>query len=186
MKKFDKAILTIFSIIILVAGIVSCLVISGILEIKIAEDLMRQALTVEPFNKVVLGISIVGILLALKALLWGTPSSSKEEQNGKDVLMQNNNGRLMISATTIESLVNSVVNGFNSVQESKTNIIVDAENKVSVLVNLIVTKDVIIKDLTLDIQNKIKDAIKKTSDLDVKEVNVRIKNVVSVPEVEKK
>ena len=92
----------------------------------------------------------------------------------------------MISATTIESLVNSVVNGFNSVQESKTNIIVDAENKVSVLVNLIVTKDVIIKDLTLDIQNKIKDAIKKTSDLDVKEVNVRIKNVVSVPEVEKK
>ena len=187
MKKIDKVILTIFSIIILIGGLTSCLVIANILDIKIAENLMREALTVDPVNKITLAIAIVGILLAVKALLWGAPAVSKEEASkGKDVLMQNDNGRLMISVTTIESLVNSVVSAFNTVLETKTNIMVDAENNVSVLVNLIVTKDVIIKDLTLDIQNKIKEAIKKTSDLEVKEVNVRIKNVVSVPEVENK
>ena len=42
----------------------------------------------------------------------------------------------------------------------------------------IITKDVIIKDLTLNMQNRIKEAIKKTSDLEVNEVNVRIKNIV--------
>ena len=100
--------------------------------------------------------------------------------------MQNDNGRLMISMATIENLVNAVVSQFNSVQEIKTNILVDTENNVSVLVNLVVLKDVVIKDLSLAVQNKIKEAIKKTSDLEVKEVNVRIKNVVSVPEVENK
>ena len=87
---------------------------------------------------------------------------------------------------TIESLVISVVSQFNSVEETKANILVDEENNLSVLVNLIVLKDVVIKDLSLEIQNKIKEAIKKTSDLEVKEVNVRIKNVVSVPEGENK
>ena len=42
-----------------------------------------------------------------------------------------------------------------------------------------VSKNVIIKDLTVNMQNKIKEAIKKTSDLEVKEVNVKIKNIVS-------
>ena len=187
MKKLDKIILTIFSIIILVGGIVACLVIAEILDVSTAQDLMRQALTTEPANKVMLTISIISILLAVKALLWGAPTVTEEEIiKGKDVLLKNDNGRLMISVATIESLVNSVVSGFNSVQEIKTGISVDEENNVSVLVNLIVTKDVVIKDLTVNIQNKIKEAIKKTSDLDVKEVNVRIKNVVSVPEVENK
>ena len=34
MKKLDKLILTIFSIIILVGGIIACLIIAGILDIK--------------------------------------------------------------------------------------------------------------------------------------------------------
>ena len=92
----------------------------------------------------------------------------------------------MISIATLENLVSAVVKQFNSVQDTKTNIKVDNENNVIVLVDLIVMKDVVIKDLSLTIQNKIKEAIKKTSDLEVKEVNVRIKNIVSVPEGENK
>ena len=34
-------------------------------------------------------------------------------------------------------------------------------------------------------QNKIKEAIKKTSDLEVKEVNVKIKNISNEPEKDK-
>ena len=125
------------------------------------------------------------MLLALKAIFWTTPSTEqKEVKGGRDVLLKNDSGRLMISMATIESLVISVVSQFNSVEDAKANIVVDEENNLSVLVNLVVEKSVIIKDLSLEIQNKIKEAIKKTSDLEVKEVNVRIKNVVNVPEGE--
>jgi uncharacterized alkaline shock family protein YloU len=88
----------------------------------------------------------------------------------------------MISIATLESLVNTVVKQFNSVQEIKTNIKVDNENNVIVLVDLIVMKDVVIKELSLAIQNKIREAIKNTSDLEVKEVNIRIKNYTAKKE----
>ena len=99
--------------------------------------------------------------------------------------MKNNNGQLIISRTTIENLVNAVINDFSGVKESMTRIQLDEQNNVIVLVNLIVTKDVVIKELTLNLQNKIKEEIKKTSDLEVKEVNVRIKNVINPDEISK-
>ena len=185
MKKIDKIILTIFAVIILIEGIVLNLIILGWLDARTVYDVAR-AITVEPTNKIVLVTVVVCMLLAIKALFWSTPISKKEGTNTKDVLMQNDSGRLMISIATLENLVNTVVKQFNSVQDTKTNIRVDNENNVLVLVDLVVMKDVVIKELSLTIQNKIKEAIKKTSDLDVKEVNVRIKNIVSVPEGENK
>jgi len=85
----------------------------------------------------------------------------------------------MISRDTLENLVNAVVKEFPGAKEAHTRIGLDEQNNVAVFVDLSVTKDVVIKDLTLNMQNRIKEAINKTSDLDVNEVNVRIKNVVS-------
>lgn len=185
MKIFDKIILMIFAVIILIEGIILNLIIVGWLDTWTVYNVLNL-ITQEPTNKVVLLVALVEILLAIKALFWSTPTNKKEGNNAKDVLMQNDSGRLMISIATLENLVNAVVKQFNSVQDTKTNIKVDTENNVIVLVDLIVMKDVVIKSLSLEIQNKIKEAIKKTSDLEVKEVNVRIKNIVSVPEGENK
>ena len=92
----------------------------------------------------------------------------------------------MISKATLESLVNSVVKGFDSAEDVKTIIQADENNNLNVLVNMVVGKDVIIKELTLNIQNKIKEAIKKTSDLEVKEVNVKIRNIATENKENKK
>lgn len=183
MKKVDKVILTIFSIIILIEGIILNLLIVEWIDTRSAHEFIRE-ITSDPLNKGTLLIAVICMLLAIKAIFWTKTEPSTEQKRGRDVLMQNDNGRLMISISTIESLVNSVVGQFNSVRDINTSILVDEQNNVSVLVNLVVMKDVIIKDLTLTIQNKIKEAIKKTSDLEVKEVNVRIKNIVSNPEAQ--
>jgi len=53
----------------------------------------------------------------------------------------------------------------------------DSTNNVIVNITLTVNKDVVIKELTLNIQNKVRETIKKTSDLEVKAVNVKVKNV---------
>ena len=44
--------------------------------------------------------------------------------------------------------------------------------------NLVVSSNTVIKDLTTDLQNKIKTKIKETTDLEVKEVNVTIKRAI--------
>ena len=41
------------------------------------------------------------------------------------------------------------------------------------------SKEIIIKDISNELQKRIKDAMKRTADLDVKEVNIRIKNITS-------
>ena len=85
----------------------------------------------------------------------------------------------MISRETIENLVNSVVKEFQGAQDAHTRIALDAQNNVAVLVDITVTRNVVIKELTVKMQNRIKEAIKNTSDLEVNEVNVRIKNIIS-------
>lgn len=63
----------------------------------------------------------------------------------------------MISKETIENLVNSVALNFQSAEDVITRVELDRENNVKVFVNLIVTSDAIIKDLSANLQSKIKE-----------------------------
>ena len=54
----------------------------------------------------------------------------------------------------------------------------DKENKVNIFINLVVSADSIIKDLSVNLQEKIKRKVKETTDLDVNEVNIMIKKAV--------
>ena len=50
-------------------------------------------------------------------------------------------------------------------------------NNLKVYITLYVHPNIVIKDLTASIQNRVKEAIKKTSDLETKAVNVKIRNI---------
>lgn len=178
MKTLNKITLVIFSIIILILGVVINLLFFGLLNIETVAVLLETMVSSTPINNVILVITEICILLALLAIFVDT-SDKDEQKNGKDILMQNDNGKLMISRETIENLVYGVVKKFEGAKDATTKIYTDNENNILVLVDLTVSRNVVIKELTLNIQNKIKEEIKKTSDLDVKEVNVRIKNIES-------
>lgn len=182
MKKLNKLVLVIFSIIILIIGIVINLLVVGWLDYNTAFALVKNALTGETSSKVILITTEFCMLFAILCIFVDSSDDKKETKNGRDVLMQNDNGKLMISRDTIESIVNNVVKEFPGAKEATTRIKLDEQNNVAVLVDVVVTKNVIIKELTLNMQNRIKEAIKKTSDLEVNEVNVRIKDIVT-PEI---
>ena len=177
MKKLSRLFLVIFSIIVLVLGVIINLLVVNWIEFDTVFSVIEDALTQDPTNKIILAITEFCMLFALICIFAGS-SNKKEKRDKRDVLMQNDSGKLMISRDTIESLVNTVVRDFQGVKESTTRIGLDKENNISVLVNLTVTKNVIIKEMTVNMQNRIKEAIKKTSDLEVNEVSVRIKNIV--------
>ena len=174
MKFLDKLILVIFSILMFVLAVVTSSIIFGWLELENLVPYIETGLSTEPYSNVILGVSIVVILLALKAIFF----SGKDERATKDgVLMENDNGRLLISKDTLENLVINIVRGFDGTENVVTKVGLDKENNLQVYITLYVHPNIVIKDLTASIQNRVKEAIKKTSDLETKAVNVKIRNI---------
>lgn len=176
MKVLDKIGLIIFANLILIISIILCLMVFGWLDINTV-----HSVTVMVFNdpvtvNIVLAISILCILLAIKCIFF---SSDSKEINGvkEGILLKNDDGQLVISKNTIEELVNNVVKGFDSAQNATSRIVLDKENNVIVYVILSVKENAVIKELSNNLQNKIKTTIKKASDLEVKEVNISVRNL---------
>ena len=176
MKILDKIWLIVFSNFILIISIIICLLIFGWLTPETVYDITKLALNDPVTTNVTLGISIVCILLAIKCIFFST---DKNEINGiKDgILLQNSDGQLVISKATLEELVNNIVKGFDSAQDVSSKIVLDEEKNLIVYVTLDVKENAVIKELSNNLQTKIKSAIKKTSDLEVKEVNISVKDL---------
>lgn len=176
MKILDKIGLVMFSNLMLIISIIICLLIFGWLSPETVYDITKIALNDPVTTNVVLAIAVICIVLAIKCIFF---TSDKDEINGiKDgIVLQNSDGNLVISKSTLEELVNNIVKGFDSAQDVTSKIVLDEEKKIIVYVTLNVSENVVIKELSNNLQTKIKSAIKKTSDLEVKEVNISIKEL---------
>ncbi len=181
MKILEKITLIIYSNIMLILSIIACLLVFGWLDLGLAGDIAYKLIIGETSSKVILGLSIVFILLSIKCIFFD--STSKEQiKERQGVLLENESGKLMISKETIENLVNSVALNFQSAEDVTTRVELDSDNNVKVFVNLIINENAVIKDLSLNLQNRIKEKIKKATDLDVKEVNITVKKVAAKEE----
>lgn len=183
MKILEKITLIIYSNLMLILSVILCLLIFGWLDMQAVGNFLKALLVGDISSKIILGISVIFILLSIKCIFFDKSSkeSIKERQG---VLLENESGKLMISKDTLENIVNSVANGFESTQEVKTRVELDKNNNVNIYANLIVSSDAVIKDLSVNLQNKIKEKVKATTDLDVKEVNIKVKNVAPEEKVE--
>ncbi len=176
MKILEKITLIIYSNIMLILSIILCLLVFGWLDIGLVGDMVTKIIVGETSSKIVLGLSVVFILLSIKCIFFDTTSKEQiKERQG--VLLENESGKLMISKETIENLVNSVALNFQSAEDVTTRVELDKENNVKVFVNLIVNEEAVIKDLSANLQARIKEKIKTATDLEVKEVNITVKKV---------
>jgi len=176
MKIIEKITLALFSNIILIISVLLCLIIFGWLDINVVHKLIVQWFDNPTITNIVLGVCVLFILLALKAIFFD--GASKEEERSKEgIMLENDSGKLMVTRETLENLTNSVVKGFENTENIGSKILLDDEHNLRVLVTLTVKPGTIIKDLSNNIQAKIKDTIKTSLDLDVKEVNIRVKNI---------
>ena len=176
MKIIEKITLIIYSCIMLILSIILCLLIFNWLDIDLAGDVVYKIIEGDLSSKILLGFSVVFILLSIKCIFFD--SKSKDQvRNSQGVLLENESGKLLISKETIENLVNSVALNFQSAEDVSTRVELDKENNVIVYVNLVVAPEAVIKDLSANLQTKIKEKIKNATDLEVKEVNITVKKV---------
>ena len=177
MKFIEKVTLIIYSNIILILSVIACLLIFGWLDIEIVQGLVRDLLLFGTSSKIILGVSIVFILLSLRCIFFD-PKSKQEKKDKQGILLANDNGKLMISKDTIEDLVEAVTKQYKMAKDVTSRVELDKENNVNIFVNLVVSSDTVIKDLSADLQEKIKNKVKETTDLEVKEVNIIVKKAV--------
>ncbi len=175
MKLFDKMILALFSIIILLISIILCFYTLDLIELGLITDSLEVLRNNRIVSVIVLAISI---LLSIKGLFFKS-STVVKEKNSDGILLKNDNGKLVISKETIENIVNGVAKGFNGTQNVSTKLSV-VNNNISVLVNLQVVGEVSIAELSINLQNKIKEAVKRVTNLELNEVNIRVKSISDV------
>lgn len=181
MKIIEKITLVLYSSIMLILSIALCVLVFGWLDMNLVGNLISKVIVGDTSSKIILGISVLFILLSIKCIFFSS-SAKKNQKSTQGVLLENESGKLLISKETIENLVNSVALDFENTEQVTTRIELDKENNIIVYINLTVSAEAIIKDLSSDLQSKIKEKVKTATDLEVKEVNIVVKKVLAKQE----
>lgn len=179
MKILDKITLIIFSIIILAISTTIILLIFGWANFSNIQIWYVQATQSPIGNNIMLGVALLCAILSLRAIFFGAGTGNP---NGDGVLLQNEAGKLLISKDTIENLVNSVARGFQNTQSVSTKVLINSENELKVYVTLMVLPNTVINELSMNLQTRIKEVVKKVTDLEIKAIDIRIKNITTPEE----
>ena len=180
MKLIDKVIYFIFSTIVLAIVVIvfmGLLNIGGVNHIfSFIGGMPNMNFTQEQMTYIII-VEILLIIMAIKGILF----QSKLEENKDAIILENSSGKLIISRRTLENLVKDISNGVKGVENSSARVNVEKDTDLIISIDIVV-KEGSIKDITKKLQEDVKIAIKKASDLNVSEVNVNIKNIKKMNE----
>ncbi len=176
MKFLEKLALIIFSIVIGILAIGLILIMLDVLQIGTVSRMIMSLLQGELSFKITLAVTIILLLLAIKCIFFG---AKKEDDGRNGVTLENTAGKLVISRESLENLIANVVKDVQGIEAISSRTILDRNNNLIVYVTTLVSKDMMIKDVSSQIQEKIKEALNKTADLEVKQVNIKVKNITN-------
>ncbi len=174
MSFFERFIMRVFSLIMLVMSLFTFLVLMNIINVDWVEGgfaFLKSSLVIKKISVLVSGIIF---LMALRGLLARLKPVDLAK-NG--IILENGNGKLVISKESLENLISSVSRDIPGTESISSKTILDKNRNLKVQVNIVASQDVYLKDLSLEVQKRVKDALLRTADLEAKEVDVRIKNI---------
>ena len=187
MKILEKFVLILYSLLILVISICICLIIFNIINIEQIKFCIDYILNDTALTITVLGISIMCILLSIRCILFRKKKQIKKS-TATDILLENESGRLLISKTAIENAVKNIVReDMNYSNDIKVTVDIDPANNLSIYIAIMLDRALNVRNLTLDLQLKIKNEIKNNFGLEVKQVNIKIdSNEKEIEKINKK
>ena len=179
MKFLEKLGLALFSLIVLVISIVLCLIAFGWMDSTIFSILIGKILLSKTYTYIMIGVCVFLILLAIRCIFF-TDSKEESEESDDGILLQNEDGKLLITVETLKNMSQGVIKSFSNITDSMIGVMITKENNIVINVSIDVTKGTIIKDTSSRLQIKIKKAVKDATDLDIESVNVRVRNVEEI------
>jgi hypothetical protein len=150
------------------------LTLGGVLAPDFGANIMSNIVEGEFFSKILFAIAVILFVLSIREIAFG----EKVEVPGKEgIILENESGKLIISKESLENLIAGVGKEIDGAESISSRTFFDSEKNVTVDVNVVVNREVVIKEISTELQKKIKVALKQTADLDVKYVNIKIKNI---------
>jgi len=189
MTTFEKVVSIIFSAIIIILSIIIMLVMGRVIPADFAVNITQAIAEGSFLSKVAFILALALFVLALREIVYGEKISSEGKEG---LILENDSGKLIISKESLENLIAGVGKEVTGTESVSSRTYIDSEKNVTVDVNVVVGRDVVIKEISTELQRKVKAALKQTADLDVKYVNIKIKNISNkkakkpVPEEEEK
>jgi len=120
-------------------------------------------------------IGIVGLILllvSLRLLVYALKSKRLPETIVRDSEL----GMVCITLSAVESIVQKVIRDIEDVKESEIYIKKQGDG-VSITLKITVNYDVIIPEITSELQKTIKDYVESTAGISVKDVRISVNNV---------
>ena len=174
MTLFEKIISVTFSVIVLIVSVSFVLTLGGVLDPDLGSNMMQNIMEGEFFSKLLFLVSVALMVLSLKEIAFG----KKLEKEGRDgIVLENETGKLIISKESLENLIAGEAKEIDGTESISSKTFLDPEKNLIVDVNVVVSKDVAIKEISAELQKRIKDVLKRTADLNTKNINIRIKNI---------
>ena len=178
MKFFGKVSLKLFSLIIFVLSIAIILMGLNLINTNLFTKLIDQAFENEMALRITLIVSSLLLILATRYLLFKAYKS--DEMSARDgIVMENANGKLIISKESLENMILTSAKTVEGIEYINSKTLLDTEHRLIIYVTVVALDGVIVKEVSKQLQDKIKETMKNTADLEVVSVTLNVKNIVS-------
>ena len=176
MKGFEKFLLVVFSIVIIVLAICVILISTGVMDVSATFVVFKDWLVANKISGVVIGA--VAILLALVGIF---ASSTPEEEKKGGLAIKSEKGTVYITRDTFESIILGVTRGYAEMKNVKVEVLMKEEGVIANVFTSILP-DTVVPTLTSKLQENIKTNVAKQTTVDIKDVNVKIRGVYMEPQ----
>ena len=174
MTLFQKIVSLTLASVVLFVSVVSMLTLGGILSPDLGSNIMEDMIEGYFLSKIFFAIFTILTIFSIKEIAFGE-KVSREGREG--LILENETGKLIISKESLENLISGVGKEIEGIDSIASRTFIDTEKNVIVEANVVVGRDVVLKDISTELQKRVKTALKQTADLDVKYVNIKIKNI---------
>lgn len=174
MKILEKFVLILYSFLMLIVSAIICLILFKVISIEQIEECIEYIQKDTALVITILAIAIACILLSIRCLFFRKKKQIKKS-NTTEILLENESGRLLISKNAIENAAKKIVKeSLHLNTEIKVTADIDPANNISIYIAVMLDRALNVRDLTLDLQLRIKNEIKNSFGLEVKQVNIKV------------
>ena len=174
MTLFQKIVSVTLASVVLFVSVVLMLTLGGILDVNLGSNIMENIVEGDFLSKILFAVFAILAIFSIKEIAFGE-KVSKEGKEG--LILENESGKLIISKESLESLVAGVGKEIEGIESVTSRTFIDTEKNVIVEVNVVVGREAVLKEISAELQRRVKLALKQTADLDVRFVNIKIKNI---------
>lgn len=174
MKFLDKLISFIFDLAIIIIAFTVILVMTNMVKLEVVNGILNEYVFNFEYQTIIISIAAIVILAALKITVFSSSLSSVAKKN---IFVNTPHGKIQIAQETIENIAKNVVREHPSIRDVQARM-TKAGKGINMYTVLLVNQNTNIKDVVTKVQDGIKKQIEETTSVKVKNVDVKIRNVI--------